>query len=764
MAKDAGALSALKVKPAYGLAIEEDDDVDEAMRRVMDAYTARQQRGYDPYLMAIGQGLLSSRGNFGEAVGMAAKSYEDMRAKLGQEEIDTSAANLQLAQSRRDQALMRQKAKATAGLFGGTSGESAADDFGDQDAVSFLEANGMPRKEAVALLVQNGVRPTQRLSETGIDMDAMKRYAKYVVTYGNDENAKALMELMKLQNQQFTLQGGVRMNNRTGKTEYVQPEGLPPSGAKDIDLFMGSGTYKVDARTAKLYEFANNQGPEVAKAFAKTYLESGTVPANIVKMYNEQQSGGKAPAGGEMVDEQQLNNAFIGLQLKAPSLFSAVSTESGQRNPLQPLPKDTKLSPIEEKVIGSMFRLNNAKSGKDVSPFDLQVLNFLKANATKGIPLEGGVAELAEAIKVSAAAPPAPPPAPAAPPAAAAVPATAAPAAAVVPTPAKAAVSSAAPATAVSSSAAAPAGLKQPAPPKITNVPPLRANASQEEKQSQEAAKANAEAANSAERERYRIEMEQFNKEKNRPADVEANVEEAERKKQNDLALVEEQTFLKSLNTSRQMKTASLRVLDNVIKNPNAVGLLADPGLFNAVASLVSDGVSVGNYTVKLADAETALAKMMPGITKEDLQRRAEVIKDLAEIELLYTREFLSGQGAVTEGERKIVRSLGGSVSDSPTVLARRIELIVAKAKYNQDKVTAFQDWKSNKTKSKGLTINDWMASPEARKIDAAYDKTTDSLYNKFFGKPATTTSSGEAVPPQLKNAKEALLDSLRKK
>jgi hypothetical protein len=279
-----------------------------------------------------------------------------------------------------------------------------------------------------------------------------------------------------------------------------------------------------------------------------------------------------------------------------------------------------------------------------------------------------------------------------------------------------------------------------------------------------ETEKAAAEAKTRADVERYKIEMQQFNLEKNRPANVEAGVEEAVLKKRGELAEVDEQTFVKSLNTSRQMKSASLRVLNNVIKNPKALGLLADPGLFNAVASLVSDGISLGNTTVKLADAEGALAKVMPDMTKQDLQSRSEISKDLAEIELLYTREFLTGQGAVTENERKIVRNLGGTVSDSPTVLARRIELLVAKAKHNQDKVTAFQDWRNDKTKSKGLTINDWMASPEARKIDAAYDKTTDSLYNKFFGKPATTTSSGEAVPPQLKNAKEALLESLRKK
>lgn len=753
MAKQAGALSALKVKPMYGEAIDEDDDVDEAMRRVMDAYSARQQRNYDPSLMAIGQGLLSSRGNFGEAVGMASKNYEEMQGKLRQEEIDTSAANLQLAQSRRDQALMRRKTEAGAGLFGGTSGAGKADDYGDQDAVSFLVANGMPRKEAVALLVQEGIRPTQRLSETGVDMGDMDRYAKYVTTYGNDDTAKGFMEMMKLKNQQYTYQNGVRVNNLTGKAEYVQPEGLPPSGAKDIDLFMGEGTYKVDARTAKLYEFANNQGKDVAQAFAKAYKDTGTVPANIVKMYNEQQSGGKAPAGGEMVDEQQLKSAFIGLQLKSPSLFSAVSTKTGERTPLQPLPKGTKLSPIEEKVVGSMFRLNNAKSEKDVSPFDLQVLNFLKENATNGIPLEGGAAEPAATVKVSAAAPPAP----AAAPAKAASAAVAPPAAAVAP-----AKVSAAPAVVVSPSAAAPVGVR-PAPPKITSVPPLRANASLEEQKSQEAAKANAEAANRAELERYKVEMEQYNKDQNRPKDVEANIEEAGRKKREELASTAEADFLKTLPASRMTKQAGLRVVDNVIKNPAAIGLLADPGLFNAVASLVADGISAGNYTIKLVDAEKALALAMPGITKDDIQKRAEISKDLAQIELLYTREFLSGQGAVTEGERRIVRNLGGTTSDSPTVLARRMDLIIAKAKYNEDKVNAFQQWRSNKANDR-LSINDWLAGKEAKSLDAKYDKVTDDLYKKFFGAPATTTSSGESVPPQLKSAKEALLESLKRK
>ena len=754
-AKQAGALSTLKVKPMYGEAIDEDDDVDEAMRRVMDAYTARQQRNYDPYLLAVGQGLLASKGNFGEAVGMAAKSYEDVRAKLGQEEIDTSAANLQLAQSRRDQALMRRRTEAGAGLFGGTSGAGKADDYGDQDAVSFLVANGMPRKEAVALLVQEGIRPTQRLSDTGVDMGDMERYAKYVTTYGNDDTAKGFMEMMKLKNQQFTYQNGVRVNTRTGEAEFVQPKGLPqPGGEKNVDLFIGGGTRKVDQRTAMLYEFAQNQGPEVAKAFAETYIKNGTVPKEIVDQYNAQKSSAKAPAGNELVDEKQLQNAFIGLQLKSPSLFSAISMESGERTPLQPLPKGTKLSPIEEKVIGSMFRLNNAKSEKDVSPFDLQVLNFLKANATKGIPLEGGATEPAAAIKVAAAAPQAPPPAAvAAAPAAALVPVVKAAApAAVVSAPAKAA----APAPAAPAAAAAPSGLRPPAPPRIINVPPLKANASQEERLSQEAAKANAEAANSAERERFRIESEQYAKDINRPKDVEAAIEEAGRKKRAELAEVVESDFLKSLTPSRQLKGSSLRVRKYLTDTPNAVGLLADPGFFNAVGKLVVGGFSVGETTVKITDAEDALALMMPGLTEKDIKNRALIGKDLAEIELVFTREYLSGDGAITEGERKIAQRLGGVVADNIDVLLQRMDLITAKSKYKEEKINAFQEWRSNKNNDK-LSINDWLASKEAKKIDKDFDKKTDALYNKFFGGPAKTTSSGAAVVPQFKGAKDEL-------
>jgi hypothetical protein len=759
--------SITKAKPMYGEATDADDAVETAMQRVMDAYAKRQERDYDPGLMAIAQGLLSSTGNFGSAAGAAAKNYQDVQAQLKQEEIDTATAELQLSQATRDQALMRKKMQAGAGLFSGTSGGGAADEGVDQDAVSLLVQSGIPRKEAVGFLVQGGISPAQKVSGTGFDMSAgLKKYGEYVSLYGNDDQAKGFLEALKLQNDRYALQNGMRMDKASGRVEFVQAEGLPAQGEKNIEMFIGGGTRKVDQRTAILYEFAQNQGPEVAKDFAEKYLKNGTVPKDIVDKYKAQQSGAAGPTSGAEIPPERLNSILTALEMKSTAFGSPVELVGEKAGQKFALDKNVKFNPQEAQVMAAMFRIGNAQVNgvkeEDLKPFDRQVLAAFRARAKPPVELAPPsdvekAAAAPAAVKVAAAAPPAPPPAPAAPPAAAAVPAKAAPAAAVpaakvAEAPAKAA---AAPAAVVSSSAAAPAGVR-PAPPKIISVPPLKANASLEDQKSQEALRTNAEAANRAEIERYKIEMEQFNKNENRPKDVEAGIEEAGRKKRAELAEVVESDFLKSLTPSRQLKGSSLRVRKYLTDTPNAVGLLADPGFFNAVGKLVVGGFSVGETTVRITDAEDALALMMPGLTKDDIKNRALIGKDLAEIELVFTREYLSGDGAITEGERKIAQRLGGVVADNIDVLLQRMDLITAKSKYKEEKINAFQEWRSNKNNDK-LSINDWLASKEAKRIDKDFDKKTDALYTKFFGGPAKTTSSGEAVVPQFKGAKDEL-------
>jgi hypothetical protein len=265
--KSSGALSAasaLKVRPAYGVPVEEDDDVDAAMRRVMGAYSARQQRDYDPYLMAIGQGLLSSKGNFGEAVGMAAKNYEDVRAKLGQEEIDTAAANLQLAQSRREQALIRQKTAGAAKML--TSGRGAIENAPiDPDAFNQLVISGADPEAAMQILSSpasaSGKRPL-------ITPEAI---IKYVSTFGSDANSDTAVKLLLAQDAALQFKDGVLINTRDQTAIRLIPIGLPAAGEDPKLTATIGGDILMDSRARLLYNNAASKGEAAADKFVKYF-------------------------------------------------------------------------------------------------------------------------------------------------------------------------------------------------------------------------------------------------------------------------------------------------------------------------------------------------------------------------------------------------------------------------------------------------------------------------------------------------------------
>jgi hypothetical protein len=734
--KQSGALSTLKVKPAYGVPVEEDDDVDQAMQRVMGAYSARQQRNYDPYLMAIGQGLLSSKGNFGEAVGMASKNYEDTRARLGQEDIDTATANLQLTQAKRDQALMRQKMAGLAAMYGPQGGGSGAIENAlvDPDAFNQLVMTGVDPEVAMQMLSSSANASEKRplITPEGI--------AKYIQTFGANADSDAAIKLLQAQDSAIEVKDGVMYNKRDGTAVRLMPVGLPEPGVDPKDTSTIDGTLLMDARTRLLYNNAASKGEAAADKFVKYFRKMGVPPPEAEKEYNA------APVRPE-VDSGQLSVALQTLAGKTNSFKNASPEEL----------KKIRLTPAEAKIFGALNRITAAQGNvENLSAYDKQVLSVAQGLMKKpAISLDGATETpapkaVAPVAPASAAAPAAKAAAPAAA-ASAPAPALAAPAAPVV-----------APAPAVTAPALSAAGLPPPPTPKPYPVLPSGVLSTQQKTEYENRVKAidkENEAALSAWKTQYGTEE----ADRARKLNLESDVQGAGRKKQIELAAAKEQTFLDSLAVARQMKGTSSRVLNNVILSPAGIGILSEPGFFNAVGSVIADGVSLGNTTIKLADAETALAKVMPGITGTDLQKRALVAKDLAELELLYSQIFLKGQGAITEGERRIVQKLGGSVSDNPAVLANRMQLIAQKADYEARRVEAFQEWRKNKSNDT-LTINDWMSSKEAKKIDKDYDKATDALYSKFFGSPAATTSSGQTVPPQLKSAKEALLESLKRK
>ena len=109
-------------------------------------------------------------------------------------------------------------------------------------------------------------------------------------------------------------------------------------------------------------------------------------------------------------------------------------------------------------------------------------------------------------------------------------------------------------------------------------------------------------------------------------------------------------------------------------------------------------------------------------------------MRPLAETELIYTQMYLNKQGAITEGERAIVRNIGPSVSDTPRVIMAKAELIKARGRFDMTKADLLAQY-DEKMKSQGKrpTVSGFENTPEYRELFREYDALSDKISEKYF-------------------------------
>jgi hypothetical protein len=146
-------------------------------------------------------------------------------------------------------------------------------------------------------------------------------------------------------------------------------------------------------------------------------------------------------------------------------------------------------------------------------------------------------------------------------------------------------------------------------------------------------------------------------------------------------------------STARRVFGNVTRVADLVNQSPTYFGIFARPGITAAIGNLVKEGIQTPSGSLNIAGFENSMRQMMPGVTQKDLDNVTKAATELAELELSFTRLYLAQQGAVTEGERKIVRAIPGTTSNSPEVLRTRMELLKSRSQYDIDVADAFRQW-----------------------------------------------------------------------
>lgn len=205
----------------------------------------------------------------------------------------------------------------------------------------------------------------------------------------------------------------------------------------------------------------------------------------------------------------------------------------------------------------------------------------------------------------------------------------------------------------------------------------------------------------------------------------------------------EKEALLEQRNQAAQRAFGSAtRIIELAKQSPQALGILQNANVMSAIGTLLKDSIRVGNTSVGLGDIEGALRQVLPGVRKEDLDRVSLIASELAEIELAYTQLYMAKQGAITEGERAIVRQLGGSISNSAGVLIKKSQLLAARSQHDMNVADKFYAMKDANPK---LTYLQFERSPEYREMTKKYN---DDLARQFGGQAAVPRSAG-AAPTQ---------------
>jgi LAS superfamily LD-carboxypeptidase LdcB len=182
-----------------------------------------------------------------------------------------------------------------------------------------------------------------------------------------------------------------------------------------------------------------------------------------------------------------------------------------------------------------------------------------------------------------------------------------------------------------------------------------------------------------------------------------------------------------------ERKTSAERVVSLVEQNPGAVGILAKPGIQNALMTIARDGLNTPSGAIGIKTIEDALIATMPGGGQQAINARKEIAQNLAR-GALEASKLSQGQGSVSDFERSMFEKIAGSLADTPELLIKRQKMLIARADLDKQIGSMYR---ANKTPGRATDFESFTASPAYVKAIDAYEEKlrgilgTDIVLNK---------------------------------
>ena len=148
-------------------------------------------------------------------------------------------------------------------------------------------------------------------------------------------------------------------------------------------------------------------------------------------------------------------------------------------------------------------------------------------------------------------------------------------------------------------------------------------------------------------------------------------------------------------------------------------GKLAKRGFTPFALKQLESGINAGQFgTLGIANLEHNL--MEAGATPEQIQKLHRVEKSLGAAELDYAKTYLTGQGAVSDNERKLVKDAVGSVKDPAKVLNMQASVMSERAQFDS-KIGDLYD-KYRTANGEYASFGRFMRSPDVKGIIAEHN------------------------------------------
>jgi soluble lytic murein transglycosylase-like protein len=188
-----------------------------------------------------------------------------------------------------------------------------------------------------------------------------------------------------------------------------------------------------------------------------------------------------------------------------------------------------------------------------------------------------------------------------------------------------------------------------------------------------------------------------------------------------------------------ERKTSAERVVQLVRENPKAVGILAEPGIAKALATIVRDGLNTPSGAVGVKTIEEALAKTMPGTSQTIINARNEIAQNLAR-GALEASKLSQGQGSVSDFERTMFEKIAGSLADTPELLIKRQQMLISRANLDQQ---LGRMYRASRTGGGVTDYEKFMSRPDVEKLIDAYEENLRGILGSSASAPTAGTTPG---------------------